>query len=244
MPDDPVIELMTEASTVVGSVGGGAVAERRRHELDVLGVFDRCRSLLGAIRLLLANKFTHEAVMLGRPLFADSLFLMEYAAVDERRRTDMVVGWTMASLSDLEGIVRSKADDAALRTIAAQRTALEGYARRHGARTRFWRPDDHVKPLSKKHGRTEEYTGLLVAQHFVHGSTLAVSQRYAQVSEDSIEVGGPAVEHDAWARDAGLFAAESTLLAARAACAIFGWEEPPEIERLLRRIEEMVEAQT
>jgi hypothetical protein len=64
----------------------------------VLALFDRCRSLLGAIRLLLAHGFVHEAVMLGRSLFTDSLMLAEYASADERRRVELVIGWSIASL--------------------------------------------------------------------------------------------------------------------------------------------------
>jgi hypothetical protein len=64
----------------------------------VLALFDRCRSLLGAIRLRLAHGFVHEAVMLGRSLFTDSLMLAEYASADERRRVELVIGWSIASL--------------------------------------------------------------------------------------------------------------------------------------------------
>lgn len=99
-----------------------------------------------------------------------------------------------------------------------------------------------MKRLALKHGRADEYTALLVTNQFLHGGTAAVSGRYSQVTENTVEVGGPAVELETWARDAGLFAANSMLHAARAACAIFGWEEPPELEELLQRIETMVEA--
>jgi hypothetical protein len=66
----------------------------------VVAPFDRWRSLLGAIRLLIAHNFAHEAVMLGRALFTDSLTLAEYAARDERGRAELVIGWSMAGLAD------------------------------------------------------------------------------------------------------------------------------------------------
>ncbi|HEV3477897.1 MAG TPA: hypothetical protein VG144_00450 [Gaiellaceae bacterium] len=84
----------------------------------------------------------------------------------------------------------------------------------------------------------------MLSHHFVHGSTLAVSQRYSRAADETVAVGGPAVELDLWARDAGLFAAHSLLHATRAICRIFGWPEPPDVERLLKRVEEIFEAAT
>lgn len=246
--DSETMDVMTAASKLVGELGGGELAERPRHSLDVLALFDRCRSLLGAIRLLLAHGFVHEAVMLGRPLFTDSLMLAEYASADERRRVELVIGWSIASLGAVEGLFRdagSRGEDVAeaLSKLAERRAELEEYARRHGAGSRSWQPDDHAKQLALKQGRGDEYTALLVANQFVHGATAAVSERYSQVTENTVEVGGPAVELETWARDAGLFAANSALHAARAACAIFGWEEPPELEALLRRIKAIIDAE-
>lgn len=88
----PVLERMTRVSLLAGSLGGGEHSDRPPYDVEVLALFDRCRSLLGAVRLLLAHNFVHEAVMLGRPLFTDSLALAEFAAVDERRRGELVVG--------------------------------------------------------------------------------------------------------------------------------------------------------
>lgn len=172
----------------------------------------------------------------------------EYASSDEKRRVELVVGWSNASLGALEGLFRdlgSRGEDvtAALSNFEDRRRELEEYARRHGAgSTKSWQPDDHAKSLALKHGRADEYTAMLVTNQFVHGATVAVSERYSKVAEDTVEVGGPAVHLETWGRDAGLFAANSALHAARSACAIFGWEEPAELEALLLRIEAMLEA--
>jgi len=48
-----------------------------RHYLDFLALFDRCRSMLGAVRLLLEHDASHEAIVLCRPLLTDSLALAE-----------------------------------------------------------------------------------------------------------------------------------------------------------------------
>jgi hypothetical protein len=237
---------MTRVSTLVGSLGGGRYSKRARHEIDVVALFDRCRSMLGAIRLLLAHNFVHEAVILGRPLFTDSLALAELASIDEKRRGDLVIGWELGSLDALEGILRddeSRGVDQSdgLAKVAERRSEVEAYARREGFRTRRWQPDDHAKALADKHGRGDEYSALLLTHLFVHGTTLATAQRYSQVAEDAVEIGGPAVELRVWANDAGLFAAVSTLYAARAICQILGWEEPPELETLLAECEARAE---
>jgi hypothetical protein len=235
----PVLDRMTRVSLLAGSLGGGATSERPRHDLEVLGLFDRCRSLLGAVRLLLAHNFVHEAVMLGRPLFTDSLALAEFAAVDARRRGELVVGWALGGLADLEGIVRhasspsEDASDEQLFDLGPRRAELEAYARRHGFSTKHWRPDDHAKTLAEKHGRGGEYAALLITHQFVHGSANAVSQRYSKATDDTVAIGGPAAQLEVWASDAGNFASYSTLHAARAACKIFGWAEPSELAELL-----------
>jgi hypothetical protein len=113
--------------------------------------------------------------MLGRPLFTDSLALPEFAAVDERRRGELVVGWASGSLSELEAIIRhahSPGEDVSdeLVALGRRRAGLEAYARSNGFGTKQWRPDDHAKTLAEKHGRGEEYAALLVTHQFVHGS--------------------------------------------------------------------------
>jgi hypothetical protein len=174
----------------------------------VLGLFDRCKSLLAAIGVLLTNDFVHEAVMLGRPLFTDSLMLAEYASAEKARRAELGVGWEMAGLADLEGIYRdasSRGDDVTeqLTALAERRTKIEAYGRRHGVKTRAWRPDEHAKELAIKHGRGDEYPAMLLTHHFVHGSTMAASQRYSAAADGTIEVGGPAAQLEPWAMDAG-----------------------------------------
>jgi hypothetical protein len=102
--DARFLDLLTRVSQAIGAIGGGEQLVKR-HDLEVWAFFDRCRSLLDAIRLLIANGFPHEAVMLVRPLFTDSLALTELAAVDIRRGTELVVGWELYSLAELRGIL-------------------------------------------------------------------------------------------------------------------------------------------
>jgi hypothetical protein len=239
---------MMRAGELVAAVGGEEMSEQPRHNLEVLALFDRCRSLLGAIHRLLLHDFVHEAVMLGRPLFTDSLALTELASVDERTRGGLALGWEMASLAQLEGLFRdleARGEDMSrgFDYIETRRAQVEDYARRHGFGTKHWKPDSYAKDLAEKHGRGQEYSALLLTQHFVHGTTIATSQRYSKVGEQTVEVGGPAAaaQFELWANDAGLFAISSTLNAARAVCQILGWDEPAELEALFLKCEALSE---
>jgi hypothetical protein len=119
-----------------------------------------------------------------------------------------------------------------------RRSNLDRYAHNLGlGRTSAWRADDHVKVLASRHGRDGEYIGHLVTQPFVHGSTMATSQRYSVADETTVQIGGAAAQLEVWARDAGRFASYSTLHAARAVCRIFDWDEPQEIQFLINSIE-------
>jgi hypothetical protein len=233
-------ELLAAAGEVARGVGGGALVERPRHDLDVLALFDRCRSTLGAIHLLLLEGFVHEAVLLGRPLFTESLMLAELASVDPTRRAELVVGWQTAGLASFRGMVleaRSSGDDVTdeLVRLDARKAELERYAARLGVRTRAWKPNE--KALADAHGRSDEYSAFRLAHHFVHGSALAASQRYSTIADDTAAVGGPAAQLDPWATDGALFAVYSLLHACRAACRIFDWPEPPQLQRLLDRVD-------
>jgi hypothetical protein len=73
MLDAEIRGLLTETADLGASLGHES--ERPYHEVEIGALFDRCRSTFGAIRLLLANDFVHEAVILTRPLLTDSLVL-------------------------------------------------------------------------------------------------------------------------------------------------------------------------
>jgi hypothetical protein len=109
MLDEATTRLVDEVAEVAGNVGGRAIVERSPHEREILALFDRCRSLFGAVRLLAKVEdpdYGQEAVILARPLITESLMLMELAAADETQRVELVVGWDLASLDDLEGLWR------------------------------------------------------------------------------------------------------------------------------------------
>jgi hypothetical protein len=242
MLDEATTKLVDEVAGVAGKVGGGATMQLRPHERGILALFDRCRSTFGAVRVLAKVKapdFGQEALILVRPLLTESLMLMELAEADETRRVELVVGWELASLDDLEGLMREaqtrghRDDDTRLilDDIASQRRVVETYARELGARTRKWKVNE--KTLAEKHGR-DDYLSFRMTHHFVHGSTFAASQRYSKKG-DIYLVGGPAAD-TGWAWPAALQAADSVLYATRAVCTIFDWEPPAELDDLEKQI--------
>lgn len=236
-------ELIGDVSELVGRLGGGSAKEHPRHFLEIFSIFDRCRGLFGAVRLLAESGFGHEALILTRPLFTESLMLMELAAAGDRDRISLVTGWSLASVDDLEGVMReaqSRGEDCSdqLAALPTLRASLEAYARRNGARVRRWRPDE--KKLADKHRDGDGYLDFRMSHHFVHGSSFAGEQRH-RTDGDVVFVGGPAADQG-WAEPAALAAAESVLLAPRAACAIAGWDEPDDLKALLGRLVRIAEA--
>ena len=233
---------MREAADLADQVGVGVRTERVWHELEILALFDRCRSLHRAALLLLSHGgHVHEAVILGRPLFTDSLALTELAAADSTRRGSLVCGWALSSEQHLRGYFldrRSRGHDveAELRASSERQAKVEEYAATHGYGTRHWQPDNDAKRLAHAQGRAEEYGALLVTQLFLHGATAVTSERYAQTDEGVWVVGGEAPTPKRWDRHAGLFAAHSMLLAARATCGMFGWAEPAGLGALLEAV--------
>ncbi|HMJ02283.1 MAG TPA: hypothetical protein VK506_05040 [Conexibacter sp.] len=169
--------------------------------------------------------------------------LAELASVDEDRRMELVVGWTMDGIADMRGVVleaqsRGGGDASEeLEGLGARRASVERFAAEKGVGTRRWKLDE--KKLADEHGRGDEYIAFRLTHHFVHGSTMAVSQRYSKGDDDTVLVGGHAAALEVWAPDAGLFGAISLLHACRAVCRTFEWPEPPELAGLLARTEQL-----
>jgi hypothetical protein len=210
-------------------------SERVWHELEMLALFRHCQRSHEAVRSLLSEGFSHEAVTLGRPLFVNSLALQELAAADEKRRGSLMVGWVLAGIQDLENYFRdreSRGDDVSeeMEQIAERRREVVGYASKRGFGTRHWQPDP--KGLADAHGRGHQYGAMLVTHMFVHGTWAATSEHYS-ITDEGVVVGRSTATPKRWERDAGLFASYSMLLAMRAASRIFGWVEPTELDELL-----------
>jgi hypothetical protein len=204
----------------------------------MLAVFHHCARLHAAMRLLLSEGFGHEAVALGRPLFVNSLALRELAAADDKRRGSLMVGWVLAGIQDLENYWRDQAArghdvSKEMEQIAERRSEAFGYASTRGFAPKQWRPDKDLKRLTDAHERSEDYGALLVMHMFVHGTWTATSEHYSLTDEGVVVIGGSTDTPRRWERDAGLLASYSMLLAMRAACPLFDWAEPAELDELL-----------
>jgi hypothetical protein len=85
-----VLRLLERVSALFGPL----VPEPREmpaHYVELFALFDRTRSLLGAVRLLIENGFAHEAVILTRrPLLTDSLAFAELASADANERAELM----------------------------------------------------------------------------------------------------------------------------------------------------------
>ncbi|MGB0098218.1 MAG: hypothetical protein WBP81_37475 [Solirubrobacteraceae bacterium] len=239
MLEQSLRDLLNEVGKVCGRVGRELEAEP--YQVAIVSLFDRCRSMFGAVRVLLDHDFAQEAVVLGRPLFTESLMLTELADLDEPRRVALVVGWWLAGLTSLEGIVRegiALGDDGdELAAIAARRDELQRYVADRGVKSR---PFPQEKDLARTHGRAREYLDFRLTHHFVHGTAMAAEERLTKRADGTYVVGGPGADVETWAPPAGLFAATSLLLATRAVCRIFGWQEPPELPGLLRKCDDVI----
>jgi hypothetical protein len=242
--DEETREVLQEVADTAGVIGDEAPVERFYYLREVGTLFDRCRGMFAAVLVLLDNGFVQEAAVFCRPLFVDSLALAEIAAADEKRRISLVVGRQLGAIADIEGIFRemqARGDDEVIKNLehmAERRRKVEKYARRHGASTKHWDPENHVKTLADKHGRGDEYTSYRMTHHFVHGSA-AITEHRSSVDDDYevARIGGPYLDVEIWQKPTALFAAYSLALACRATCLIFGYDEPKMLEDLLRRIE-------
>jgi hypothetical protein len=191
--------------------------------------------------LLAQHGFGQEALVLTRPMFTESLMLLEVASADETRQVELAIGYQLATVTSLEGVfreaqVRGNDTSEEMAAVAKLRDFLERYARERNARTRQWKPNE--KQLADKHVGGEGYLDFLMAHHFVHGSTFASAQRYTPRGE-VVMIGGPAASQEDWARSAVLSASQSMLFAVRGVCGILGWTEPPAVPALLARLDQM-----
>jgi hypothetical protein len=238
-------DLLGRVSRLLASFSS-EITERPIYYLEILALFDRARGLVAAIGTLVAYGFSNEALVLARPLLTDSLALAELAAADERRRAELVLGWELHSLAELNGVAleaEARGEDwtAQIEALEDWTEKVRGYARRHALSTRHWQPDERAKELAAKHDRADEYLDLRFLHHFVHGSTFATKQRYT--SDDEVTaVGGPAIVHEVWIAASVLSAAQSGLFAARYFCTIFGLNEPTELGDLLEEVADRIAA--
>ena len=192
-----------------------------------------CRS-----RLLVENRLIHEAMALNRPLFEESIALVELASVPDTKRVELIVGWGLKSLADYEGILHDVTVDAdakaqALASASESRDRHMAYAQSFGVSPRQSSPN--IKNLVAKHSDGVGYIDYRLSHHFVHSSLTITQARRA--SEGGVEVVGAPGTGDEWTTGLVLSACDSMLHACRAICVILGWDEPGDLASRFAELE-------
>ena len=237
-PSADLNALLDDIGTAAHRVGGNA--ERPPHYHEVIVIYDRCRGLFKAVHTLVREELGEEALILTRPMFTESLMLMDIAAAEEPTRISQLARWSITSLNHLAGVMREgesrgRDETESLANIDARRAQIIDYASKAGVRLpRNWPP--HEKQLADRHGRGEEYLDFCMHHHFVHGSSFATRQRSVRKGDLHV-VGDPDARDPAWARNAALSASQSMLFAMQAVSRIFGWPGPRELAALNARVQ-------
>lgn len=233
-------QLLAEADSATALSDFGDV-ERPYMEGEAAMVWSRARGLFAAARCLMNEGHVHEAAILTRPLFEDSLVLTEMASVSQEGRVAIAVSRKLDALSRLEGIFRrtekrGEGVEGNMAYIAQRSSALRTYASRNGVSTGWTQKLDK---LAKRHHRYgKEYDGYLLSHQFVHGSA-AITEMQAADEGGAVVVGGEAVDTERWALPTAVSLAYSIALTQRATCRILALEEPDGLSALIDKLEDM-----
>lgn len=236
-PEAEIALVAKRVRALQDEVVKGGPQEVLRHHLEPMAIYDRCRGLYLGVLVLVEKHLGQEAMILARPLYTDSLRLMELASQDESGRIELVVGWALGSLKATRGrfIEAQQRGEDVHEYLAAVDGLIEWYRQYAGHRGVKARAvgDPNEKQLAGKHGR-DNFLDFSFTHEFVHGTAFALGLRYRR-NGDQMEV-GPVDQ--SWHVVAAAHAAESMLHAIKATCSIFGWSEPSEVDDLMVRLDE------
>src|SRR4051812_48525972 len=96
--DDLPATVLVEARKAVSATQMSEVAELQPHLLQISMMYQRTRSLLKAVLLLVRADLAEEACIVARSLFTDSLQLQSLAAGDDTERWALILHYTNRSL--------------------------------------------------------------------------------------------------------------------------------------------------
>lgn len=186
--------------------------------------------------VLLDEGFAHEAAIVARSLFEDSIRLAVLRQAGDNR-TGYVFSWLMESMKHAERMLREGERDGRFdpverdRVIQARRARLMADAARFGVTGR-WPRFGSDEQMARQVGWHGEYHMYLYATQLVHGAETAYffesdpvgdADNPGQIAEPTYEVRGVAV---------GL-AVTSVLRAHIAVAEMLGWAGAPEAQALL-----------
>jgi hypothetical protein len=200
-------------------------------------MLDRGVSLYESVELLVRSAKYEEAMILGRPLFEESLMLQWLARQTEPRRTAYVTWFDHDSWNDyaqsfnqvrpneLPGSIESIVKHAKWRRDLAAAFAVENDLKR----ITFPSAND----LARTHlGRGSESVTFALSHQFVHGRALPTSSRQAYQDDGSMLI-GTRPEADASLLPVVVEWTTSSVLHSYSALAdMLSWTVPPEIDRV------------
>ena len=212
---------------------------------DVVGVvvarvIDRAANLFEGVYLLLEDGQSENAFVLARPLFEESVWLLEVSDSDESTRLAYALGWwhegakKKLELYQQTLMYDPRAATETPRLTETEMQRIQGLAREYGAT--ILKPPK-TKPLAEKHGLMVDFTKYLLAHQFVHGSLVAAQVRTSvherNDNETLVTIG--AASPVIWCEDA-LFSCRYVLRATKAACNILGKAPNSQISVLESRL--------
>jgi Family of unknown function (DUF5677) len=213
-------------------------AQRDLPGLDrvVAAIHRRIRRAARAVAVLLDANYPHEATVVARSLFEDSLRVGALAQAGPGR-TSLLLGWLAESTSQAERLLRlgeeldshdrREREDA----LRSRRIRLEEEARRLGVRGQ-WRRFPNERAMAKAQGLLQEYYHYLYATQVVHGSELAFLFDPDPVGDRDHE--SPTAPVPMEVRAAALSLTVTSLLRAHIATAeMLGWRGSKEAQSLL-----------
>lgn len=203
----------------------------------IVGKFWRARGLFVGCHRLALEDLSDEAAVLSRSLFTESLHLTKLAASDLGTRRRLILGWVEKSavydqrlVKEGEALGLGSASQIASvkKTMAREAKARQQYRDTHGLGKDRSFGDEQT--LVKEQDRSRNFWEFLHSHQLVHGSESAVKRKI---------LGGTLqmrCSSETLVESVAGFAAKSMLLSDRAACQIFGWPEPAELQELLSHV--------
>ena len=218
------------------------VSEYKTHDAPTLSLYWRCVSTLGAILVLLDERYGEEALSLSRSLFNDSMQLLQIAEAGDAR-AGLTLGWMNRSYEEIKGLFKKARElgvdpdpSEALKYFANQQSGIQTYMRKHDVEKlrKFRSPED----AAIRYGRRVDYWTYLLAHEMVHGSDASFAFRREQIEDDVFGLCGQSRDPK-FLTAVGAFAGKSVLDSMRAVSDVFDWALPSDYEELRSDIDKI-----
>jgi hypothetical protein len=207
--------------------------------VHMLSMFVRAHRLYEGVLVLLKAELPEESMFLARSLFEDSLCLQQLAA-EPKNRDALILRCVNNSLDEYESLMKAGITtglDTDITTVLAElkkqkRDIQEAMKLHHVTKLKTF-----LLPLAAAHkfGREDDYWIYKYSHQTVHGSDAAwIYARIQYAQHTGFHAHTP---HPVLRSICAHFSARSMSNAFSAACSIFGWTLPPEVEQTVRDID-------